>query len=441
MALTALEHRVVDAIAERRDEIVALASELIGFDTTARDVGDPPRDEAALQHRLADRLSAAGAETEVWEPSADELAGQPIVPPGIDFQGRPQMTARFTGAGRGRTLLYNGHIDVVSVEPRDQWTTDPHRGDVREGRLYGRGACDMKGGIAAMTVAAETLASLPIELAGNLIVATNTDEESSGAGGMALVAHGVRADGAIVPEPTGFDTWIACRGSTFVTIQVPGRPGHAEIEQPPWHEGGAVNAIEKATIVLAEIERIRADWRSQPELRHPYLPPADIVPTMFTAGEWGATYPSMAKILCTVPYLPIQADADGWNSRIREEVEARITAACRADDWLASHPPLLAWSANVMPMELSPEEPIVTTMIASTADVGRRGILAGLNSWFDGATFSALAATPAIAYGPAGRDGTRVVLHAIDEYVPVDDLVVCSQGLAVAALRFCGQTG
>ena len=203
MALSDEERRVCAEIEQRRDELVALASELIGFDTTARNVGDPPRQEAALQEHLAARLRAAGAEIDLWEPDAANLQGKPLVPPGLDFAGRPQLVARRPGSGGGRSLVLNGHIDVVSAEPRDRWTSDPFAAEVREGKLYGRGSCDMKGGIAAMVLAAETLHSLGVRLAGDLVVATNTDEESSGAGGTAIVERGLRADAGIVTEEIG----------------------------------------------------------------------------------------------------------------------------------------------------------------------------------------------------------------------------------------------
>ena len=123
MALSDGERRICDAVVEQRDELVALASELIGFDTTARTVGEPAREETALQELLAERLRATGAEIDLWEPDADALAGKPLVPPGLDFAGRPQLIARRRGAGGGRSLVLNGHIDVVSVEPRDSWTS------------------------------------------------------------------------------------------------------------------------------------------------------------------------------------------------------------------------------------------------------------------------------------------------------------------------------
>ena len=442
MAVSDSEQRVCDAVAERRDELVALASALIAFDTTARSVGDPPRQEAALQEFLAERLRATGAEIDLWEPDAEQLRGKPLVPPGLDFAGRPQLVARRRGGGGGRSLVLNGHIDVVSVEPRDRWTSDPFTAEVRDGKLYGRGSCDMKGGIASMVLAAEVLASRGIRLAGDLIVATNTDEESSGAGGTALVERGLRADAGVVTEATGFDVWVACRGSEYGVVHVPGRPGHAEVRQPGWRDGGAVNAIEKATVVIDAIRSLRAEWAARDGLDHTYLSRPDLLPTMAAAGEWPVTYPASCDLTLAVMYVPRQADADGWGADIRREVEEWIRRETAADDWLAANPPIVEWWPNgVMPLEIPESEPIVGAMREATRDVGRPGRLGGLDSWYDGATLTHLAGIPSIGYGPPGFDADGLSLaHMVDEYVPVDGLVGCAQGIAVAAIRFCGVT-
>jgi acetylornithine deacetylase len=438
--LTELERTIVQEIAGRREEIVEIASSLIAFDTTARELDDPPRQERELQEYLADRLRVAGAGVELFEPDPAGLEGKPLYPPGLRFDGRPQLVARFPGAGTGPSLMFNGHIDAVSFEPIERWTSHPLEPDVRDGNLYGRGSCDMKGGIASMVAAAEVLAALGVSLRGELLVTTNTDEESSGAGGLALVEHGVRADAGIVTEPTGFDVWVSCRGTSYGIVSVPGRPGHAEVFQPHWREGGAVNAIEKAEVVLAAIRRLREEWRNRADLRHPQLSAPDLLPTVITAGEWPVTYPAECRITIAVLYLPEQTDADGWGFAVEREVEAWIAAAAATDPWLAENPPSLEWWPNrVMSMEISPDEPIVARMTEATTDIGRPGSLSGLDSWYDGATFTRMAGVPSIAYGPPGfsRDG-RSVAHTIDEHVPVDGLVACSQGLAIAAMRFCG---
>jgi acetylornithine deacetylase len=438
--LTDLEREVCEAIALERDRLVDLASRLIGFDTTARQPGDPPRQEAALQQYLARRLADIGASIDVWEPDPAALEGKPLVPPGLDFVGRPQLIASLKGSGGGPSLVLNGHIDVVSAEPLDRWTSDPFVASIREGLLYGRGACDMKGGIAAMVFAVEALASNGVVLDGDLLVATNTDEESSGAGGTALVEHGLRADAGIVTEPTGFDVWIACRGSEYCVVRVPGRPGHAEIHQPPWQAGGAVNAIEKAVVVLDAIAALRKEWGSCEGLSHPLLSRPSLLPTMARSGEWPVTYPASCELTLAVMYVPAQADADGWGSLVRAEVEARISDAARGDDWLAEHPPAIEWWPNaVMPLEISPDQPVVSELLRACADVSRPGKLGGLDSWYDGATLTQLAGIPSVGFGPPGFDQQGVSLaHVIDEYVPIDGLVDCARALAVAAMRFCG---
>jgi acetylornithine deacetylase len=321
-------------------------------------------------------------------------------------------------------------------------TVEPFGARAEGGRLYGRGACDMKGGIAAMVFAVETLAQLEIELEGELIVATNTDEESSGAGGTALVERGLRADAAIVTEPTGFDVWVACRGSEYCIVRIPGRPGHAEVRQPHWRDGGAVNAIEKAVVIVDALGSLRARWEGTPSFDHPYLSRPSLLPTMARAGEWPVTYPAQCDLTVAVMYLPVQADAAGWGGDVRREVAAWIAAETAKDDWLAEHPPRLEWQPNgVMPLELSESEPIVAATRTAATDVGRSSALSGLDSWYDGATLTHLAGIPAIGFGPPGFDPNGLSLaHVIDEYVPVEGLVGCAQALAVTAMRFCGAT-
>ncbi len=440
MPLSSGERAACDEIVSRTDELVALATDLIGFDTTARDVGDPARDEAALQQYLAERLRAAGGEADVWEPDEQAMAGLPLVPPGLDFSGRPQLIARRTGAGGGRSLVFNGHIDVVSVEPRERWTSDPFAAEVRDGKLYGRGSCDMKGGVAAMVLAFEALASAGATLAGDLLVATNTDEESSGAGSVALVEHGLKADAGIVTEPTSFETWVACRGSEYCVVRVPGRPGHAEIAQPDWRDGGAVNAIEKAAIALDAIASLRREWQARDDLDHPLLSRPSLLPTMARAGEWAVTYPAYCDLTVAVLFVPGQADEQGWGSAVRREFEDWLVRETARDDWLAEHPPVVEWWPNhVMPLEIPTTEPIVGAVREATADVGRPAPVGGLDSWYDGAALTKLGGIPSVGFGPPGFDRNGVsVAHMIDEFVPVDGLVACAQALAVTAMRFCG---
>ena len=427
--LDADEGALADGVAERRNGIVALASELIGFDTTTRSrPSEPARQEAELQEALAARLRAAGAEVDVWEPSADDVAGHPLTPEGgIGFEGRPQFAARLRGSGGGGSLLLNGHIDVVPADP------DQFRPRVEDGSVIGRGACDMKGGIAAMVVAAEALAATG-RLRGDILVCTNTDEESSGVGGLACARHGVAADFAIVPEPSGLEVWPACRGSVYATVAVPGRSGHTEQEHEHWRDGGAINAIEMARHLLAGVERLRLDWRRRSSSQHPLLPPPDIVVSRLVADSgWDVTLPDRAELTLAVLILPDQADPDGWTAGVQREVESFLRRWCDSEPWLAEHPPSFRWHTEVNATETPTDAAGVQALLGANAALGLPLTLGGLGSWSDGATFALEAGTPAVMYGPRHIDWA----HTTTEHVLVDDLVACAQGIALAGWRLC----
>jgi acetylornithine deacetylase len=431
VTLTTAEQAVCHEIERRRDDLVELLRALIRFDTTTHQGGDAPREERALQGYLAERLERAGAEVRVWEPDVAPFSGHPMLPEGFTFAGRPQLAARFAGTGGGRTLLFNGHIDVVSIEPRERWAHDPFAAVVADGRVHGRGSCDMKGGVACMVFAAELLAELQIPLAGELIVNTVSEEESTGAGGLAM-AHELRADGAIVPEPGDLDVWIACRGSLLPTITVEGRSGHAGIAPRHPDAGGPVNAIEKMAILLEAIRRLREEWALRP--RHPYLSPAEIVPTMVAGGEWIVSCPASCRLDCHIEYLPGYADARGYGSRVEREFEEWIARAAATDPWLREHPPTIEWLiGGVPPAEVPADDPIVQIALGATRAIGRPSELGGLDNWHDGATLIVEAGIPSICLGP----GDIHLAHTAEESVPIDDLVACAKALAVTAMRFC----
>ncbi|MDP9299838.1 MAG: M20/M25/M40 family metallo-hydrolase, partial [Actinomycetota bacterium] len=154
------------------------------------------------------------------------------------------------------------------------------------------------------------------------------------------------------------------------------------------------------------------------------------------------SYPASCDLTFAVLYLPVQADEQGRGSAVRREVEEWIARETSKDDWLREHPVEIRWWDNpVMPLEIPESEPVVDITLAASEDVGRPSKKAGLDSWYDGATFTQFAGIPSIAYGPSGFDSSGTSLaHTIDEYVPVDDLVDCARGLAVTAMRFCGTT-
>jgi acetylornithine deacetylase len=429
---SAFERDIVVLAREARHDVIGLTRELVACVTTARRAGDAPRDEARLQGILAARLRALGAEVDVFEPEAI-LEGHPLFPAGLEFGGRPQLAATLAGTGGGRRLLLNGHIDAVEVGA-ESWSSSPYDAVVRDGRLYGRGVVDMKGGIAAQLVACEVLHRAGVALRGDLVFTTNTDEESYGAGSWCLVQRGVWADGGIVAEPSAFDAWVACRGTLKPRITVPGRAGHTQVPHPGWRDGGPVNAIEKLPPILAAIAELREAWRTRADCRHPLLEPPDIVPTLIEGGTWEVSYPASCTLTCDVQYLPGQGDADGSGARVKREITDAVNAAVSADHWFDDHPLRWAWGWSAPPAEIPADHPVVGVALQAGADVGRCGSVSGMNSWHDAASFTLYGGTPSISFGPG--DVRRA--HTVDEYIDLDQLVDYVAAICLIAMRFCG---
>lgn len=431
MSLTPDEQRVCDAIADGRDELVELLRTLIRFDTITHTAGAPPRQEAELQAFLGERLAAAGADVRIWEPDPALIAGHSMTPEGFTFAGRPQLAATFRGTGGGRSLIFNGHIDVVEPGDLGEWEHPPFAAVVEDGHVHGRGACDMKGGVACMVFATEMLARLGIRLAGDVIVNTDSEEESTGCGGLAM-ARTLKADAVVVPEPSALDLWIACRGSLLPTVVIPGRAGHAGMAPLAWQDGGPVNAIEKLPLILAAVEELRREWADRPG--HPLLANGGIVPTLVEGGTWIVSYPESCRVQFHIQYLPGQADAQGYGSLVEREFEERIQAACVDDPWFAEHPVRVEWNiGGVPPAAVDEDDPIVQTAAAALHDVGAPGRILGLDNWHDGAMFIAEAGIPAICLGPRHIGSA----HTTRERVDIDSLVQCAQAHALTAMRFC----
>jgi acetylornithine deacetylase len=440
-----LERRVVEAVRAMRGELVSLTSALVALDTTARDAGEPPRDEAQLQRLLAARLAALGAEIDLWEPRPTGVGGQ-FVPPGLDFDGRPQLVARLAGgAGRSaggpaapRSLLLTGHIDAVDVEPREQWSSDPFVATERDGFLFGRGANDMKGGLAALIVALEALHAAGVTLAGEIVFAAVTDEESSGMGSWSVVERfrerGLHPDAGLCAEPTEFEAWVACRGILKPRLTIPGRAGHSQEPQPGWREGGAVNAIDKLVPILTEVRRLNEDWRGRSDQRHPFLSAGDIVPVLVDGGTWDVTYPAFCHLTLDCHYLPAHWHENLGAEPVKAEIRERIDAAAAADPWLAEHPIAWQWEWEVPPAEIAADHPLVTTVLDTAAAFGHPSRPGGLDSWHDAATFTLHGAVPTFSYGPCGMN----TAHAVNECVSIDELVDTAAIVAVAAMRWCG---
>ena len=322
--------------------------------------------------------------------------------------GRPSVLVRARSTGGGRALLLCGHIDTVNVDGM----TAPHTPRVDGDRLYGRGAYDMKAGVAAALMAVREVSRLG--LAGDVVVAAVADEEHASLG-VQEVLRSVSADAAVVTEPTELELAVAHKGFVWSEIEVAGRSAHGS--RP--HLG--VDAIVKMGAVLGELARLD---RSLAQRTHPLLGRASVHASRIEGGVELSSYPAHCKLGLERRTLP---------SETGQHIEAELAGLlerCRKTDpeFEASHRVLLVRE----PFEIDQDQELVALVAQAAGEVlGVPATIAGASYWAD-AAFIAAAGMPTVLFGPGG-DGA----HAVEEWVSLSDTEAVARTLVSLATRFC----
>lgn len=429
--LTSEETRVLRMVDNRREELVHLLARLLHFRTVTPLMGEKAEgpEYRDLQAFVSEYLAKMGFDVETWEADASSLETFPGsgVVRDRDLSNMPIVVGKRDG--RGRSLLLNAHYDVVPPGVVENWRHPPFDGVVSEGKVFGRGACDMKGGFAAMLQALRCIHDAMGNVLGPMVFESVPDEEQTSMGTLACCQRGIRADAAIIPEPTGLHILVAARGSFSGKIVVTGRAGHSEMAQPPWEEGGAVNAISKSMEVVQELEGLNKEWAGRPDKRHKYLDPDIIVPTMIRGGEWEVMYPERVEITFTSDFVPSTTD-------VRGEIQAALDRVARGDSWLREHPPVLDAGDWLYGAEVREDEPIVRTASAALDDLGIPPKLIGCGSLTDMVHLVNYSKVPTVSVGPSIS-----TIHGPDEHVTIDELVATAKALALTIMRWSGTRG
>jgi acetylornithine deacetylase len=222
--LTDHENTVLSLIDAHQADLIALLQAMVRFKTVTPAIDSHAEGEAYRDHQRLIRalLDDLGFETEVWEVDAAQLEDGPGlgVTPHRDMSGMPVVSGRLPSDGSGRSLLLNGHYDVVPAGDEGGWTHGPYAAVLADGRVYGRGTADMKGGNAAMLFALRMIRAAGLTVAGDLAVQIVPDEEATCMGTLSCVQRGVAADAAFIPEPSGMGVMVAMRGSVYGSITV-----------------------------------------------------------------------------------------------------------------------------------------------------------------------------------------------------------------------------
>jgi acetylornithine deacetylase len=423
-----LQALVAEYVDRRRGRLIDLARDLIRIpsENTA-----PTGAEGVCQEHIAHVLRRSGWDPELYELSEVEgLAGHPLFWPGRDYTKRPNLGARRKGSG-GRSLVLSGHVDTV---PRgtQPWTREPFGGDVEGNRIYGRGANDMKAGVAMNLFVAEAVADLPIRLCGDLIFESVVDEEFGGVNGtLAGRLRGYNGDAAVITEPSSLRICPAQRGGRVAHITFRATGGVLAESKFP------AGVSEQLTYFLEKVPEFAAQRRQNACVHELYTHHADRVPVSITkvfTSPWGTsepiTIPEMGKVEFYWQLMPgetqdkVELEFFSWLDRVvRSRPEVFRTA------------PEVEFPMRWLPgSAIAASEPLVRELAAcAQAVLGTQPPIEGIEGPCDMFVFQQGFSIPAVLWGPRGGN-----THAADEYVEIDSLVHAARTLLLFVCRWCG---
>lgn len=422
------ESALIQAVADDREGIVDLCRSLCRINTVNPYAGDARAcGEKAGQEFLAPMLEALGAHVTLFDCPDDIYARMGVLGPAErNFRDRPNLVAEFDFGEPGPTVVINGHMDTVGI---DSMSIDPLASEVREERIWGRGTSDCKGGITTAVSALRCLRESGVLLRGRVIFESVVDEEcnGSGAGTLACLDAGYTGDVAVFVDGNDDALTLGCSGCLTADLHVEGLEGHAAY-------GTGVSAIEKALTVKAAIDGFKRDRESE-------RPDARVNLGVFRAGVHPAVVPGSAYLSLNCVYEVGEAAqalerTGAWGAaQIREDFETRIRAAESADAWLVEHPSRITWVKDLIPFSGPEDMPLAGRLEAAySAVAGKSPHRLHMLGWSDASYYSALGRIPTVLYGP----GVTGKPHSPDEYVEIDNLVRCTQVLALFLLRELG---
>jgi len=381
--------------------------------------------ESNAQAIILEKCRQLGLEIDIWEPNIDELREHPcFASTRTNFANSPNIVAILRGTGGGKSIILNSHIDVVPEG--EHWEHDPYSGIEKDGKLFGRGSSDMKGGTVSFLLALEAIKTLGISLKGDVIFESVIDEECGGAGTLAAILRGYKADGAIITEPTNMKIFSKQQGSLWFRISVFGKSAHGGTR----YEG--VSAIEKVEVVLQGIRQLEAErnLRIDDPLYKNIPIPVPINVGTISGGMWPSSVPDKVVIEGRMGIAPNELLENA-----KKELEECIQSLNKSDVWFQNSPISIEWfGAQWLPNEINNTHPLVTALIESYKQVTLNEPVIEASPWgTDGGLLANVGHTPTIVFGP----GTTAVAHYPNEYIEIDRVFEAAEIIALAIIKWC----
>jgi acetylornithine deacetylase len=382
--------------------------------------------ESGVQHLIAKKLNEMGLEVDMWNPDGEELGKHPyFCASRTNFSSSPNLVGIWRGKGNGRSLVLNGHIDVVPEGDLNQWDDHPYSGKIINGKLYGRGSTDMKGGNLSLLLAIQALKETGTTLKGDLFFHSVIEEESGGAGTLAAVLRGYTADAAIIPEPTNMKIFPAQQGSMWFKLTIKGKAAHGGTR----YEG--VSAIEKTSIVIEAIKELETERNKRiTDPLYKDIPiPVPINIGKISGGNWPSSVPDTVLLEGRIGVAPHETLEE-----VKRELECYLSNI--QDNWLLEHPVSVEWfGAQWLPGSIDTDHPLMNLLIKNYEQIKKEKPVIEASPWgTDGGLLSQAGDTPAIVFGP----GVTAVAHYPNEYIEISKIIEAAEIIALTIYDWCG---
>ena len=420
MADAAVAKKIRDAVDKRFDEQVQFTSELTSLPSLRGQ-------EATAQDFMARSFRERGLTVDRWKINVDDIKNLPgFSPVAVSYDDAWNVVGTHRAANpKGKSLILNGHIDVVPTGPLDMWTTPPFSPRIENGWLYGRGGGDMKAGLVAALYALDAVRDAGFKPAADVYLQSVVEEECTGNGALACLQRGYRADAAIIPEPSGDRLGSAQVGVMWFQVKVRGRPAHVAVA------GSGSNAIEACFPLIHALHELEHAWNAD---KHPMFKdeahPINFVVSKIEGGDWTSSVPSWCTFDMRIGIYPGQDLAV-----VRRLVEKRVATAARGDRFLSNNPPQIVYhgfqaEGYVLENADAPAGVLESCHRQVYGEALERRVFTGTT---DARFFGLYAGIPAMVYGPTAED-----IHAFDERVDLESVRKVTQTIALFIADWCG---
>ena len=414
-------HSIIDStVNNMRDEIILFIQRLVQSPSLAND-------EESVQKIIQNKLESLGLETKKVIVQFESIKNHPaFCDDGFSPDSRVNVIGQWKNGDAAKSLILNGHVDVVPTGPETLWNESPWSGSVRDNRIYGRGSCDMKAGLASGIFAIQVLQAIGFKPKGNVMVQSVVGEESGGCGTLTNIVKGYSGDAAVILEPTSLKVCPIQSGALTFRLKIPGQATHAAMR---WD---GISAIEKYNLIHQSIIELEKERHQSFNVKYYKLSDrvAPINIGTIKGGEWHSTVPESVMVEGRLGVFPGESALDARNA-----FENHLKKVSNSDVWLKENPPILEWFEGQFESgQTDVNHSIIRALKHAYKNVkNNSAILEGVTYGSDLRLFTNHADIPAVLFGP----GDVRLAHSANEYIEIEEVLTCVKIITNLIIKWC----